>query len=121
MRYSQLFVQAAMKADDNPEQAELLIREAEKHSSPYFPADLILCAKTWGRYLKNADQAQRCLLKAEVQTSDCESYLELADAYLDILNDVDSAQRCCRKAATLTEDGNRVSEWIEANKTKLLL
>ena len=121
MRYSQLFVQAAMKADDNPEQAELLIREAEKHSSPYFPADLIPCAKNWGRYLKNADQAQRCLLKAEVQTSDCESYLELADAYRDLLNDVDSAQRCCRKAATLTEDGNRVSEWIDANKTKLLL
>lgn len=120
MRYSQLFVQAAMLAENNPEQAELFVREAESHASPCFPADLILCAKTWGRYLKNADQAQRCLLKAEVQTSDCESYLELAEAYLDILNDVDSAQRCCRKATTLTEDGNMVSEWIEANKTKLL-
>lgn len=121
MRYSQLFVQAAMQANNNPEQAESFVREAESHASPYFPSDLILCAKTWGRYLKNNDQAQRCLLKTEVQTNDCESYLELAEAFLDILNDGDSAQRCCRKAASLCEDGNRVPEWIEANKSKLML
>lgn len=106
MRYSQYFTQAAKLSGTDAPQAEKLLREAEKHASAYFPADLILCAKAWKLFLHNAEQAERCLLKAEAHARDGRSFAELADAWEMILNDRKSSERCCIKFIEKLEENN---------------
>ena len=106
MRYSQYFTQAAKLSGTDAAQAEKLLLEAEKHASAYFPADLILCAKAWKLFLHNAEQAERCLLKAEAQTRDGMSFAEVADAWEVILNDRKSSERCRIKLLEKMEENN---------------
>ena len=106
MRYSQYFTQAAKLSGTDVPQAEKILRQAEKHASAYFPADLILCAKAWKLFLHNAEQAERCLLKAEAQTRDGMSFAELADAWGVILNDRKSSERCRIKLLEKMEENN---------------
>jgi hypothetical protein len=106
MRYSQYFTQAAKLSGTDAPQAEKLLREAEKHASAYFPADLILCAKAWKLFLHNAEQAERCLLKAEAHTRDGMSFAELTDAWEVILNDRESSERCRMKFMEKMEENN---------------
>lgn len=64
MRFSEYFVQVALLAEKGD------VVEAERYSQKSVTNHAALCAKSWAWYLKNPDNAIRCLLEAECNNSD---------------------------------------------------
>ena len=100
MRFSAYFEEAARLSAADPARAAELLREAEAHSLTGVPEHLNLCARIWMTYLKNRDNAMRCLLLNECRTApdDQAALLEITEAYLAIVRDFSSAERCFQKA-----------------------
>ena len=85
MRFSEYFVQVALLAEKGDVvEAERLLREAERYSLKSITNHAALCTKAWAWYLKNPDNAVRCLLEAECNNSDVRSLLEIAETYIEI-------------------------------------
>ena len=116
MRYSEYFVQVALLAEkDDVIEAEHLLREAERYSQKSVTNHAALCAKAWAWYLKNPDNAVRCLLEAECNNSDVRSLLEIADTYIELALHETACKRCIKKAmlAATDEEGTmRIQEFF---------
>ena len=116
MRYSEYFVQVALLAEKGDAvEAERLLREAERYSLKSITNHAALCAKSWMWYLKNPDNAVRCLLEAECNNSDVRSLLEIADTYIELALHETACKRCIKKAilaATDEEDSMRLQEFF---------
>ena len=108
MRFSEYFVQVALLAEKGDVvEAERLLREAERYSQKSVTNHAALCAKSWAWYLKNPDNAVRCLLEAECNNSDVRSLLEIADTYIELALHETACKRCIKKAmlAAVDEEG----------------
>ena len=116
MRYSEYFVQVALLAEKGDVvEAERLLREAERYSQKSVTNHAALCAKSWAWYLKNPDNAIRCLLEAECNNSDVRSLLEIAETYIELALHETACKRCIKKAilaATDEEDSMRLQEFF---------
>ena len=116
MRYSEYFVQVALLAEKGDVvEAERLLREAERYSQKSVTNHAALCAKSWAWYLKNPDNAIRCLLEAECNNSDVRSLLEIADTYIELALHETACKRCIKKAilaATDEEGSMRIQEFF---------
>ena len=116
MRFSEYFVQVALLAEKGDVvEAERLLREAERYSQKSVTNHAALCAKSWAWYLKNPDNAIRCLLEAECNNSDVRSLLEIADTYIELALHETACKRCIKKAilaATDEEDQMRLQEFF---------
>ena len=74
-----------------------------------------MCAKSWAWYLKNPDNAVRCLLEAECNNSDVRSLLEIAETYIELALHETACKRCIKKAmlaAVDEEDHQRLQEFF---------
>ena len=97
MRFSEYFVQVALLAEKGDVvEAERLLREAERYSQKSVTNHAALCAKSWAWYLKNPDNAVRCLLEAECNNSDVRSLLEIADTYIELALHETACKRCIK-------------------------
>lgn len=116
MRFSEYFVQVALLAEKGDVvEAERLLREAERYSQKSVTNHAALCAKSWLWYLKNPDNAIRCLLEAECNNSDVRSLLEIADTYIELALHETACKRCIKKAilaATDEEGSMRIQEFF---------
>ena len=116
MRFSEYFVQVALLAEKGDVvEAERLLREAERYSQKSVTNHAALCAKSWAWYLKNPDNAIRCLLEAECNNSDVRSLLEIAETYIELALHETACKRCIKKAmlaATDEEDSMRLQEFF---------
>ena len=116
MRFSEYFVQVALLAEKGDVvEAERLLREAERYSQKSVTNHAALCAKSWAWYLKNPDNAVRCLLEAECNNSDVRSLLEIAETYIELALHETACKRCIKKAmlaATDEEDSMRLQEFF---------
>ena len=116
MRYSEYFVQVALSAEKGDVvEAERLLREAERYSQKSVTNHAALCAKSWLWFLKNPENAVRCLLEAECNNSDVRSLLEIADTYIELALHETACKRCIKKAilaATDEEDSMRLQEFF---------
>jgi len=116
MRFSEYFVQVALSAEKGDVvEAERLLREAERYSQKSVTDHAALCAKAWAWYLKNPDNAVRCLLEAECNNSDVRSLLEIADTYIELALHEMACKRCIKKAilAATDEEGTmRIQEFF---------
>ena len=116
MRFSEYFVQVALLAEKGDVvEAERLLREAERYSQKSVTNHAALCAKAWAWYLKNPDNAIRCLLEAECNNSDVRSLLEIADTYIELALHETACKRCIKKAmlAATDEEGTmRIQEFF---------
>jgi hypothetical protein len=116
MRYSEYFVQVALLAEKGDVvEAERLLREAERYSLKSITNHAALCAKSWMWYLKNPDNAVRCLLEAECNNSDVRSLLEIAETYIELALHETACKRCIKKAmlaATDKEGAMRIQEFF---------
>ena len=116
MRFSEYFVQVALLAEKGDVvEAERLLREAERYSLKSITNHAALCAKSWMLYLKNPDNAVRCLLEAECNNSDVRSLLEIADTYIELALHETACKRCIKKAmlaAVDEEDHQRLQEFF---------
>ena len=116
MRYSEYFVQVALLAEKGDAvEAERLLREAERYSLKSITNHAALCAKSWLWYLKNPDNAVRCLLEAECNNSDVRSLLEIAETYIELALHETACKRCIKKAmlAATDEEGTmRIQEFF---------
>ena len=116
MRFSEYFVQVALLAENGDTvEAERLLREAERYSQKSVTNHAALCAKSWLWYLKNPDNAVRCLLEAECNNSDVRSLLEIADTYIELALHETACKRCIKKAmltAADEEDNQRLLEFF---------
>jgi hypothetical protein len=116
MRYSEYFVQVALLAEKGDiVEAERLLREAERYSLKSITNHAALCAKAWAWYLKNPDNAVRCLLEAECNNSDVRSLLEIAETYIELALHETACKRCIKKAmlAATDEEGTmRIQEFF---------
>jgi hypothetical protein len=116
MRFSEYFVQVALLAEKGDTvAAERLLREAERYSQKSVTNHAALCAKSWAWYLKNPDNAIRCLLEAECNNSDVRSLLEIAETYIELALHETACKRCIKKAmltATGEEDQMRIQEFF---------
>ena len=116
MRYSEYFVQVALLAEKGDiVEAERLLREAERYSLSSIANHMVLCARVWLCYLKNPDNAIRCLLEAECNNSDVRSLLEIADTYIELALYETACKRCIKKAmlaAVDEEDHQRLQEFF---------
>ena len=116
MRFSEYFVQVALLAEKGDVvEAERLLREAERYSQKSVTNHAALCAKSWLWFLKNPDNAVRCLLEAECNNSDVRSLLEIADTYIELALHETACKRCIKKAilaATDEEDSMRLQEFF---------
>ena len=116
MRYSEYFVQVALLAEKGDVvEAERLLREAERYSQKSVTNHAALCAKSWAWYLKNPDNAIRCLLEAECNNSDVRSLLEIAETYIELALHETACKRCIKKAmqAATDEEGlMRIQEFF---------
>ena len=116
MRFSEYFVQVALLAEKGDVvEAERLLREAERYSLKSITNHAALCAKSWMWYLKNPDNAVRCLLEAECNNSDVRSLLEIAETYIEVALHETACKRCIKKAilaATDEEDYQRLQEFF---------
>ena len=116
MRFSEYFVQVALLAEKGDTvEAERLLREAERYSQKSVANHAALCAKSWAWYLKNPDNAIRCLLEAECNNSDVRSLLEIADTYIELALHEAACKRCIKKAmlAATDEEGTmRIQEFF---------
>ena len=119
MRYSEYFVQVALLAEKGDiVEAERLLREAERYSQKSVTNHAALCAKSWAWYLKNPDNAVRCLLEAECNNSDVRSLLEIAETYIELALHETACKRCIKKAmlaATDEEGAMRIQEFFSKN------
>ena len=98
MRYSEYFVQVALLAEKGDVvEAERLLREAERYSQKSVTNHAALCAKAWAWYLKNPDNAVRCLLEAECNNSDVRSLLEIAYTYIELTLHETACKRCIKR------------------------
>ena len=116
MRFSEYFVQVALLAEKGDiVEAERLLREAERYSQKSVTNHAALCAKSWAWYLKNPDNAIRCLLEAECNNSDVRSLLEIAETYIELALHETACKRCIKKAmlAATDEEGTmRIQEFF---------
>ena len=117
MRYSEYFEQIALLAEKGDVvEAERLLREAERYSLKSITNHAALCAKAWAWYLKNPDNAIRCLLEAECNHSDdVRSLLEIAETYIELALHETACKRCIKKAmlAATDEEGTmRIQEFF---------
>ena len=116
MRFSEYFVQVALLAEKGDVvEAERLLREAERYSQKSVTNHAALCAKSWLWFLKNPDNAIRCLLEAECNNSDVRSLLEIADTYIELALHETACKRCIKKAmlAATDEEGTmRIQEFF---------
>ena len=116
MRYSEYFVQVALLAQNGDKvAAEKLLREAEHYAQKSVTNHAALCAKAWAWFLKNPDNAIRCLLEAECNNSDVRSLLEIADTYIELALHETACKRCIKKAmlAATDEEGTmRIQEFF---------
>mgnify|MGYP003296868823 FL=1 len=116
MRFSEYFVQVALLAEKGDAvEAERLLREAERYSQKSVSNHAALCAKSWLWYLKNPDNAVRCLLEAECNNSDVRSLLEIAETYIELALHETACKRCIKKAmlAATDEEGTmRMQEFF---------
>ena len=116
MRFSEYFVQVALLAEKGDiVEAERLLREAERYSQKSVTNHAVLCAKSWLWYLKNPDNAVRCLLEAECNNSDVRSLLEIAETYIKLALHETACKRCIKKAilaATDEEGAMRIQEFF---------
>jgi hypothetical protein len=116
MRHSEYFVQVALLAQNGDKvAAEKLLREAEHYAQKSVTNHAALCAKSWAWYLKNPDNAIRCLLEAECNNSDVRSLLEIADTYIELALHETACKRCIKKAmlAATDEEGTmRIQEFF---------
>ena len=116
MRFSEYFVQVALLAEKGDAvEAERLLREAERYSLKSITNHAALCAKSWMWYLKNPDNAVRCLLEAECNNSDVRSLLEIAETYIELALHETACKRCIKKAmlaATDEEGSMRIQEFF---------
>ena len=116
MRFSEYFVQLALLAEKGDVvEAERLLREAERYSQKSVTNHAALCAKSWLWYLKNPDNAIRCLLEAECNNSDVRSLLEIAETYIELELHETACKRCIKKAilAATDEEGTmRIQEFF---------
>ena len=116
MRYSEYFVQVALLAEKGDVvETERFLREAERYSLKSITNHAALCAKAWAWYLKNPDNAVRCLLEAECNNSDVRSLLEIADTYIELALHETACKRCIKKAmlaVTDEEDSMRLQEFF---------
>ena len=116
MRFSEYFVQVALSAEKGDVvEAERLLREAERYSQKSVTNHAALCAKSWAWYLKNPDNAVRCLLEAECNNSDVRSLLEIAETYIELALHETACKRCIKKAmlAATDEEGTmRIQEFF---------
>ena len=116
MRFSEYFVQVALLAEKGDVvEAERLLREAERYSQKSVTNHAALCAKAWAWYLKNPDNAIRCLLEAECNNSDVRSLLEIADTYIELALYETACKRCIKNAmlAATDEEGTmRIQEFF---------
>ena len=116
MRFSEYFVQVALLAEKGDVvEAERLLREAERYSQKNVTNHAALCAKSWLWFLKNPDNAVRCLLEAECNNSDVRSLLEIADTYIELALHETACNRCIKKAmlaATDEEGAMRIQEFF---------
>ena len=116
MRFSEYFVQVALLAEKGDVvEAERLLREAERYSQKSVTNHAALCAKSWLWYLKNPDNAVRCLLEAECNNSDVRSLLEIAETYIELALHETACKRCIKKAmqAATDEEGTmRIQEFF---------
>jgi hypothetical protein len=116
MRFSEYFIQVALLAEKGDTvAAERLLREAERYSQKSVTNHAALCAKSWAWYLKNPDNAIRCLLEAECNNSDVRSLLEIAETYIELALHETACKRCIKKAmltATGEEDQMRIQEFF---------
>ena len=116
MRFSEYFVQVALLAENGDTvEAERLLREAERYSQKSVTNHAALCAKSWLWYLKNPDNAVRCLLEAECNNSDVRSLLEIAETYIELALHETACKRCIKKAmlAATDEEGTmRIQEFF---------
>ncbi len=116
MRFSEYFVQVALLAEKGDVvEAERLLREAERYSQKSVTNHAALCAKSWAWYLKNPDNAIRCLLEAECNNSDVRSLLEIAETYIELELHETACKRCIKKAilAATDEEGKmRLQEFF---------
>ena len=117
MRYSEYFEQVALFAQNGDKKtAEKLLREAENYSLKSITNHAALCAKSWLWYLKNPDNAVRCLLEAECNNSDVRSLLEIAETYIELALHETACKRCIKKAilaAVDEEDQMRLQEFFQ--------
>ena len=117
MRYSEYFEQVALFAQNGDKKtAEKLLREAENYSLKSITNHAALCAKSWLWYLKNPDNAVRCLLEAECNNSDVRSFLEIAETYIELALHETACKRCIKKAilaAVDEEDQMRLQEFFQ--------
>ena len=116
MKFSDYFIQVALLAEKGDFlEAEHLLREAERNSQKSITNHAALCAKSWAWYLKNPDNAIRCLLEAECNNSDVRSLLEIAETYIELALH-ETACKWCIKKAMLTaideEDQMRLQEFF---------
>ena len=116
MRFSEYFEQVALLAEKGDAVgAERLLREAERYSLSSIANHMVLCARVWLWYLKNPDNAVRCLLEAECNNSDVRSFLEIADTYIELALHETACKRCIKKAmlAATDEEGTmRIQEFF---------
>ena len=116
MSFSEYFVHVALLAEKGDVvEAERLLREAERYSQKSVTNHAALCAKSWLWYLKNPDNAVRCLLEAECNNSDVRSLLEIADTYIELALHETACKRCIKKAilAATDEEGTmRIQEFF---------
>ena len=116
MKFSDYFIQVALLAEKGDFlEAEHLLREAERYSQKSITNHAALCAKSWAWYLKNPDNAIRCLLEAECNNSDVRSLLEIAETYIELALHETACKRCIKKAmltATDEEDQMRLQEFF---------
>ena len=116
MRYSEYFVQVALLTENGDTvEDERLLREAERYSQKSVANHAALCAKSWAWYLKNPDNAVRCLLEAECNNSDVRSLLEIAETYIELELHETACKRCIKKAilAATDEEGKmRLQEFF---------
>ena len=116
MRFSEYFVKVALSAEKGDVvEAERLLREAERYSLKSITNHAALCAKSWMWYLKNPDNAVRCLLEAECNNSDVRSLLEIAETYIELALHETACKRCIKKAmlAATDEEGTmRIQEFF---------
>ena len=105
MRFSEYFVQVALLAEKGDVvEAERLLLEAERYSQKSVTNHAALCAKSWAWYLKNPDNAVRCLLEAECNNSDVRSLLEIAETYIELALHEFACRRCIKKALAAADD-----------------
>ena len=98
MNFSDHFHRVHEIAGALPEEARILLRAAEEHSSPTIALHWCLCAESWLNALHDADNARCCLLYAEaLMWNDVRELLILTECWLILFADTKAARRCLKR------------------------